>query len=334
MITTALLIATLHTAAPGQIGLEVVESNGALLVQSVDPAGPAARFAHAGDTLVSVDKIPTPNRSVYDAIVGRIHVGDTVIVVLTSDGVTLGHRIKAIAPRADGEVAIIDHTGQDAIAAAPAPHAAAPVAAAAPAPTAAPTAAKTEVAPKYVEPETPFVFSAFGNTIGTTAVGMGFGHDGSVALGELRIVSRFTELLSVDAAYQSNITSNILDTGVRFTIIDRDNFAFAARAMLTTQFFLTAQKIALSGVGGGVMASFGNGSFSGTAGLDVTSYNFVWVEDVGNAFGSIGYSIKPYAGIEFTAVKGVALYAHGYFQALKSDDFEVVSPGFSFGVTY
>ncbi|MEQ8281033.1 MAG: hypothetical protein RMA76_36660 [Deltaproteobacteria bacterium] len=323
MFTTALLIASLQTAAAGQIGIEAADANGAVRVTSVDAAGPAARFAKPGDTIVSIDRIPTPTLEIYDAIVSRIRAGDAIVVVLNSEGVTLGHRIKAIAPAAPGEVAIVDHTQE----AAPAPMPAAPTTAAPPA------RASTQLAPKPVAKNTPFVFSAFGNEIGKTAVGVGLAYH-SELLGEVNVVTRFTKLVSLDVNLGTNLSTSYANLGARFTVVEGESFAVAARVRVHATVANPNDTVVLGGMSGGLLASFGNDAFNATLGVDATHYEFAWVDRSSGVFENIGYGVRPYAAVEFHAVQGVAIYGMGFFERGKVGTARFSAPGVAIGATY
>lgn len=334
LLTTSLLL-TLTAATSGQIGLEIADEPSGVVVTAVDPGGPTAAFANVGDVVVSVDRIPVANAEVFQAVLGRLEVGDAVILVLENGRGRLGHRIAIAAPRAPGEVAIIDHT-QPTTPTAPTAPAAPTASVARPSPAA---AAQAEVTTEKADEPQPYVIDAAGPRVGTTAIGLGFAYDGDFVFGAFRLLSRFTPQVGLDIELHTNASMNFLDIGTRFTFVEREHFAFAARLRLHEEHYAggDSRLVVLGGLGGGVLASFGTHRVRGTVGLDASVLTIGWARGNPALFGYLGIATRPFIAVEFLAIDSATVYAEFSARTLRFEDSDaatIVEPTFAIGASW
>lgn len=321
-------------ATPLDLGVELAEQRGRLVLSAVHPGSPLEPFSKDGDQLLGIDDIPMRSKAAVESFLARLRPHDAIIVhVATSSGelkraVVVGDASEATtgAPRHNLIAIAADRaSGEQSSAALGSPSSSpvVPLSSPAPAPvvSATPSSVRAEAhatdpvsvstaseAPSPASGDSHFILAAGMPQGKTTALGVGIARLDDHTLVDIRLSHRLDENVAFDASILTNVTLNDATLGVRFSQALSSALTVACRIGLGELHVLDYIDVVLGGITLDAMATLGNGNVAFTLGVDSTFYAFMLVD--GDAeFMNVGQAVKPYIGLDVDAGAGVGLYA-------------------------
>ncbi|MBK8012235.1 MAG: hypothetical protein IPK13_12875 [Deltaproteobacteria bacterium] len=317
-LSSLALVPSAFGATAQDLGIELVEQDGKVILSAVHPTSPLKDFSTKGDKFLGIDDIPLHSLASVASVLKRLKPQDAIIVhVGTSAGetkrvVVIGGAVSPTTGTGIGSgggsgggsgsgsgsgsgggggnssstgTGTGTGTGRDM------------------------SASATMHAGREPSPSSSHFVLVAGVPRGKPfTLGGGIIHLGEQNLVDLHYNHRVDDKIALDAEIATTGDLNDMAVGVRFSEQIGNALTVGARMRLSEVHVLDDVDVVLAGLSLGVMATAGGENVAVTFGVDAVFYSFGWVEGFESQFEYFGRMVKPYIALEVDPGVGISFY--------------------------